>query len=135
MSNYQRIIEENLSKAYQRDPGALQREIPAQRDNGLFCFKAFSQDCVVSQTGIRLDGRSEAGPKGVVISLYCRHTSPDPIQTEPFESFKAFPDSMPYQGAFVNNTERILVPLVPQVEKKREKLNSKPPLEHAPMYL
>jgi hypothetical protein len=122
MSHYEKIIKENLYDAYHHAPGRLEKELPAHREGDRFYFRAFGQDCIISRDGIHLDEKAASGPMGIVISLYCRHVGPERIQMEPFQSFKDFPNSMPYQGAFAANSERILVPHVSQVERKREKI-------------
>jgi hypothetical protein len=40
------------------------------------------------------------------------------MKLQPFFSFKDLPGSMPYQGAFSANSERVLVPFVPKIADK-----------------
>jgi hypothetical protein len=121
---YQKIIKKNLQKAYHHTLEMLENTLPAHRNGDHFYFRAFGQDCIISRDGIYLDGNAEFGPKGIVISLYCCHGNSEKLQIEPFQSFKDFPNSMPYQGAFVANSERILVPLVPEIKRKRTEIKA-----------
>jgi len=69
--------------------------------------------------------RSEVvDPKGLIVSLYALHANPEQLQLEPFKSFKDFPGSMPYQGAFSANSERVLVPHVPLIKEREEDIKA-----------
>jgi hypothetical protein len=54
---------------------------------------------------------------GLLVSLYARHARPDAMETEPFLAFKDFQGSMPYQGAFSANSERVLIPHMARVRE------------------
>ena len=112
-SNYEKIIRENLTKIY--DPSNeknLEEWLPARRSGRFHEFQAFGETCRIGPEEIILSGRPERGSKGLIISLYVFHAKPDPLILSPLKSFKDFPGSMPYQGAFVANSERPLVPYV-----------------------
>ena len=119
-THYERIVQEALTRLYQDRPEDLEACLPAIREGDRFLFRAFGQDCILGPDRITLSGRAETGPRALLIALYARHASSEPIQRDPFRSFKEFPDAMPYHGAFSVNTERVLVPRVPQIREVRE---------------
>lgn len=119
-SNYESIICDNLIDIYGNLPEALEEALPAVRVGNLFHFRAFGEDCILGPDEIILSWRPETGPEGLLISLYAVNASPLPIQLEPFKSFKDLPSSMPYQGAFSVNSERILIPSVPLIRDSQE---------------
>ena len=59
---------------------------------------------------------------GILISLYALHAGPQPHKLEPLKSFRDFPDSMPYVGAFASHTEGILIPQVTKIEKAQNRI-------------
>ena len=119
-SNYEKIIMDNLTRIYARPEGTLERALPADRDGNVFLFRAFGQDCSLGPENISMDGSSEMGPKGLLVSLYAAHVNQDPIQLEPFKAFKDLPGSMPYHGAFSANSEKVLIPHVAQIRKNHD---------------
>ncbi len=116
-SNYEKIIKNNLTGIYANPPEKLQKALPATREDNVFLFRAFGQNCSLGPENIRLDGSQETGPKGLLVSLYAIHVHHEPLQLEPFQAFKDLPGSMPYHGAFSANTEQILVPHVTQIRE------------------
>ncbi len=119
-TNYKKIIHDNLSKIYAQLPDKLEKFLGAERKNDRFCFRAFGEDCCIGPDMISLSGGPVVNPRGLLISLYATHANPDPIQLEPFMSFKDLPDSMPYQGAFKAYSENMLVPHVVSIREKQE---------------
>lgn len=114
--NYEKIISDNLFRFYSEQMDRAEHLLPAQREKKQFHFKAFGEDCVLSPEGITFSGVPEKGPKALLISLYALHINPEPLQQEPFKSFKDFPNTMPYWGAFSANSERVLVPFVNNIK-------------------
>lgn len=125
MSNYLKIIRENLKQAFQKAPEILERSLPATRQGDSFSFRAFGRDCLVSHDSIFLDGKSETGPMGVIISIYVKHVDDHEVVVEPFRSFREFPESMPYQGPFKVNTESVLVPYVERIKESMDLIISR----------
>ena len=122
-SNYEKIILQNLCTIYHNlNENDLEEWLPAHKDSLFFHFSAFGEPCRIGPEEVTLSGIPERGPRGLVISLYCLHAKPDPVVLEPFKSFKEFPDSAPYQGAFTANSERPLVPRVPWVKATLDKI-------------
>jgi hypothetical protein len=119
-SNYERIIRENLSgfSAWLEEAGTEAR-LGAERRGETFCFRAFGQGCRIGREGVFLSEEKVFDPRGIVVSLYARHAAMEPLRAEPFKSFKDFPGSMPYHGAFSANSERVLIPHVSGIEAKR----------------
>jgi hypothetical protein len=117
--NYNRIILDNLSKFFAQIPDDAEKSLGAERKGDNFYFRAFGENCCLDPEIISLSGKPAYGPIGLLISLYAVHVNSEPMQTEPFRSFKDFPDSMPYQGAFSVNTEKVLVPHVLLIEEKQ----------------
>jgi hypothetical protein len=124
-SNYETIIRENLSGfsewlADDRTPDRL----GAQACDGAFRFRAFGMDCRIERQGVYLGEEIVWDPRGIVISLYARHAAGAPAELRPFKSFKDFPGSMPYQGAFHANSERVLVPHVNRIRERSDALKT-----------
>jgi hypothetical protein len=120
-SNYEEIIRENLSGFSNwlkddRTPGRL----GAEERNGSFRFRAFGMDCRIEREGVFLGEEIVSDPRGIVISLYARHAAGGPAELTPFRSFKDFPGSMPYQGAFHANSEQVLVPHVSRIRERSD---------------
>jgi hypothetical protein len=87
-------------------------------------MKALGQECRIEKEGVFLTGERITDPRGIVISLYTRHASREAPKLEPFVAFKDLPGSMPYQGAFAVNSERVLVPHVANILSKRELIHA-----------
>ncbi len=92
--------------------------LPAARDGRRLVFRAFGEECSLDPDGITLSGKAAPDPKGLIISLYAASAHPGPVVLEPFKAFKDLPGSMPYQGAFTVNSERVLVPHVLKIKEK-----------------
>ncbi len=116
-SNYGKIIKDNLTRIYANPPEELEKALLAEREDNVFLFRAFGQDCSLGPEKITMDGTEERGPKGLIVSLYATHINQEKIQLEPFQAFKDFPGSMPYHGAFSANSEQVLVPHVTQIRE------------------
>lgn len=112
-SNYEKIIRDHLSgfAEWMWFPGTEER-LGAARCGEALCMKAFGLDCRIEKEGVFLSGTRISDPRGIVVSLYALHASPEAPQLEPFVAFKDLPGSMPYHGAFAANSERVLVPYV-----------------------
>jgi hypothetical protein len=119
-THYEKIIEQNLQKVYAPLPHDLDSALPGRKEGDLFYFRAFGEDCTLGPDKISLSEKPATGPTGLLISLYAIHVNPQPIQHEPFKSFKDLPGSMPYQGAFSANSEKVLVPYVPGIKERQE---------------
>jgi hypothetical protein len=119
-TNYQKIINANLLGFYNKlHKDNVEKWLGSERKENGFRFRAFGEDCFLNPEGITLSGSHVDDPKGLLISLYALHGSSAPLQLEPFKSFKDFPGSMPYHGAFSTNSERILVPHVHLIREKQ----------------
>jgi len=124
-TNYEKIIHGNLSGFYAQLPReGVETCLGAESKGDGFGFRAFGEDCRIGPDGITLSGRTVVDPKGLLISLYAIHSGPDQVQIEPLKAFKDFPGSMPYQGAFSANSERILVPHVPSIREEQEDIKT-----------
>lgn len=119
-TNYEKIIQENLSRAYQKGEIKLEEMLPATRDGQRLVFRAFGEECSLKPEGVTFSGKTDPGPKGLVTSLYAAHSNPEPVILEPFKAFKDLPGTMPYQGAFTVNSERVLVPHVLKIREKAD---------------
>jgi len=117
-TGYEKIISDNLSKAFSRPLSELERSTGAEREGSAITFRAFGEFCCVDPEKITLSGNLSLDPKGLLVSLYVRHAAPEQIQLDPFKAFKDFQGSMPYHGAFSANSERVLIPHVPQIKAK-----------------
>ena len=122
-SNYETIILENLSQIYHNlSEKNLEEWLPARRSGWLYEFHAFGETCRIGPGVITLSEKPERGPRGLIISLYALHAKPDPLILEPLKSFKDFPGSMPYRGAFTANSELPLVPHVVRAKAVSDKI-------------
>lgn len=121
-SQYERIMLENLGNLFNPFPSNADRSIGARIKGKKLYLRAFGEECCIAQDRVTLSGRLEAGPRGVLVTLYARSAQPVPIALEPFKAFKDFPGSTPYQAAFAANTERVLVPHVEDISKSQERL-------------
>ncbi|MFH1491063.1 MAG: DUF3786 domain-containing protein [Pseudomonadota bacterium] len=117
-TNYEKILRENLNRIHKRAREELQASLPATAGDEGFLFRAFAEDCAIGSDRITFSGRADNGPKGLLISLYGAKASRLEMKIEPFKSFKDFPGSMPYHGAFSANTERVLIPHVGRIKDR-----------------
>lgn len=119
--NYAAIVQHNIDTLFAATGAAadLAARLPGKPDGDSVSFRAFGEPCRISPAGIFLSDVKQAGPKGIVISLYALGANSRPRVMTPFRAFKDFPGSMPYVGAFAAYTQE---PLVPHVEAVREHL-------------
>ncbi len=82
-SNYAAVIRANLQKAFEMAPTALAERLDAPCREGEVIFSAFGCDCRLAPEGIRLMGRTDQGPRGVIISLLARRASAEACIDEP----------------------------------------------------
>ena len=129
---YEKIIRENLTRAYETGEFRLEERLPATRIGGQVVFNAFGEECSLEPDGIAFSGKPDAGPKGLIISLYAAHSHPGPVILEPFKAFKDLPGSMPYQGAFTANTEKRLVPHVLKIKENMTRIAQTFPSQSPP---
>jgi len=122
MTQYEKIIHDNLHVIFQQPSQALVSHIKASISNGNYEFKAFGQNCCISPDGIFLGTERQTGPLGIVLSLYAKHAVPDECIIEPLNAFKSFPDTAPYVGAFASHTEQILIPHVESIDVNRKQI-------------
>jgi len=120
MTQYEKIIQNNLKEIFKQPDDALGLNIKATKLDSGYIFKAFGQSCCLSPDRILLNNERQTGPLGIVISLYARHAVSDECIIEPLNAFKSFPDTAPYVGAFTNYTEKILIPHVETIMAKRQ---------------
>ena len=116
MSNYARIIGNNLERLFRRLPPDLASALPGHREEDRFVFNAFGRVCRLGPDDIILGNETQDGVLGILISLYALHVNSKPLKLEPMKAFKELPDSMPYTRAFASHTEQILVDRVPEIE-------------------
>jgi len=116
--NYQKILQDNLSRLYTAPPPDLAARLAAHPDGDGLVFSAFGEDCRLSPLGIQLGGSPIPAVMGIIVSLYALAASLDAAKLEPWRSFKEIPGSMPYWGAFASHTEQILVPHVAAIKEK-----------------
>jgi hypothetical protein len=108
--NYAKILQNNLDQLYGDLPVDLAGNLPAQQDGERFVFDAFGEKCVIQPKAITLGEKEHSPVFGILISLYALNAHPDICILSPLKSFKEFPDSMPYVGAFATHTEQLLIP-------------------------
>ncbi len=118
------IQKEYLRKVCLRPPEELEKVLPAQRLGNCFRFRAFGEPCELYPHEIVLGGQQLIGPEGILIAMYANHVTNEPLQFHPLKSFKELPHSMPYQGAFSVNAEKILQPYVSAIHKHQSDLTT-----------
>jgi hypothetical protein len=119
-TNYEKIIDKNLKGLFSQPPPGLDRSLGAKKRGESLTFHAFGQECCIDHEKVTLSGCQSVDPKGLIISLYAIHANLEQVQIEPFRAFKDLPGSMPYQGAFSANSERVLVPYIPLITEKKQ---------------
>jgi hypothetical protein len=122
--NFLEIQKEYLRKVCLRPPEELEKVLPAQRLGNCFRFCAFGESCELYPHEIILGGQPLIGPEGILIAMYANHVTNEPLQLHPLKSFKELPHSMPYQGAFSINAEKILQPYVSAIQKHQSDLTA-----------
>ncbi len=115
--NYAKIVEDNLIQLYNNLHKDLANNLPGIQEGDHFLFDAFSKKCVIDPKGITLGDKEYSSVLGILISLYALNARPDVCIPTPLKSFKEFPDSMPYVGAFTTHTEQLLVPHVAKIKE------------------
>ena len=121
-NNYQKIVQENLRRLYSDLPIDLEKTLSGIRERDEFLFQAFGQECWIRKDGVLLADKPQTGVIGILITLYALNAKTDPCQLEPLKSYKDFPNSMPYTGAFTTHTEHILVPKVHELKAGKDKI-------------
>jgi hypothetical protein len=117
-TSYEKIIRDNLREAFSRPLPELERSTGAEREGSSLTLRAFGEACRIDPEKVTLSGVPIVDPEGVLVSLYVRHAGLEEIQIKPFKSFKDFQGSMPYQGAFMANSEQALIPHITQIKKE-----------------
>lgn len=130
--NYAKIVKDNLNQLYSDLPADLAVNLPAEQDGECYSFDAFGEKCVISPERIMLGEKAVSSVFGILISLYALNVRSDISVAAPFKSFKEFPDSMPYVGAFTTHTEQLLVPHVAKIKNEASRINEKLKGEDAP---
>ena len=121
-THYEKMIQKNLGALFEKLPPDLEKRLGAfKRDEG-FSLRAFGEEAWFNHEQVMFSGIKNIDPKGLLVSLYAMHAAPGETQIEPFKAFKDFPGSMPYHGAFSANSERVLIPHVSNILKKKEEI-------------
>ncbi len=115
--NYTKITQDNLNRLYGNLSNDLAKNLPGEQDEERFVFNAFGEKCLIEPEKITLGDQERSSVFGILISLYALNAKPDMCVLTPFKSFKEFPDSMPYVGAFMTHTEQLLVPHVSKIKE------------------
>jgi hypothetical protein len=130
--NYAKIVQDNLDRLYGDLPHDLAKNLPGEQDGERFIFDAFGETCVIEPKRITLGGEEPSSVFGILISLYALNACSDSCVLSPFKSFKEFPDSMPYVGAFRSHAEQLLVPHVAKIKKEVQTITRTLKGENAP---
>ena len=120
--NFLKIQRAYLKELYDHLPQDMEQLLPASREKDTFSFKAFGELCTITPDGITVGGEVLTGPTGILIALYARHARKEPVQLEPFKSFRDLKGSMPYQGAFALRAERSFVPYVDHIQRFKKRV-------------
>ena len=123
-TNYERMIEANLSTLFETLPLDLETRLGATKSGAGFSLRAFGENAWFDQEQVMFEGKKDVTPKGLLVTLYAMHAGAGEIQVEPYKAFKDFPGSMPYHGAFCANSERVLVPHVNNILEQKENIIS-----------
>ena len=120
--NYAKIVQDNLNRLYGNLPKDLAKNLPGEQDRERFIFDAFGEKCVIEPERIRLGEEEHSSVFGILISLYALNARSDICIPSPLKSFKEFPDSMPYVGAFATHTEKLLVPHIVKIKEAAQRI-------------
>jgi len=120
--NYAKIVRDNLEKLYENLPWDLAVALPAHQNGNSFLFEAFGETCEIRTDGIFLNEVQQTGVIGILISLYALNAGLETCLVEPMKAFKDLPNSMPYAGAFVTHTQKILVPYVEKIQLSTDRI-------------
>jgi hypothetical protein len=123
-TNYEKLLLANLSEVFRKTPSDLHERLPARKEGLAYHFRAFGEDCSITQESVLFSDAPDTGPKGLLVSLYARHASPEPIRMEPFNAFRELPNSRPYQEAFSANCERRLIPHVSRIRVRSAQIKT-----------
>ena len=130
--NYSRIVQDNLNRLYGNLPKDLAEKLPGEQDGERFIFDAFGERCVIGPKDITLGEKEHSSVFGILISLYVLNASSDICIPSPLKSFREFPGSMPYVGAFTTHTEQLLIPHVDKIKETVQKITTVLKGEEAP---
>jgi len=120
MSSYEKLISDNLKRAFSlRSASEMEKALGAEKKGDGFFLTAFGECCLIRPYEILISNKKDTGPMALIISIYAFNAPDEEISLEPFISFKDIPGSMPYHGAFHANTERVLIPYVQSIFKKK----------------
>jgi hypothetical protein len=131
-NNYSKIVQDNLDRLYGNVSKDLAKNLPGEQDGKRYIFTAFGEKCIIEPKKITLGQKESASVLGILLSLYALNACPDVCIPLPLKSFKEFPDSAPYAGAFTTHTEHPLVPHVAKIKKAAQTITSSLNGEKAP---
>ena len=120
--NYAKIVQDNLNRLYGSMTKDLVTNLPGKQAGERFIFDAFGEKCVIEPNGITLGEEEHSAVFGILISLYALNARSDICVLSPLKSFKEFPDSMPFVGAFTTHTEQLLVPQVAKIRDAAQRI-------------
>ncbi|GAB6191896.1 DUF3786 domain-containing protein [Desulfocastanea catecholica] len=123
--NYAKIVQDNLNRLYGNLSQDLAKNLPGEQDGERFVFDAFGERCVIEPERITLGEEPHSSVLGILISLYVLNACSDICILSPLRSFKEFPGSMPYVGAFATHTEQLLVPHVTRIKETEQRIIQK----------
>lgn len=123
--NYTIIVKNNLKKFYGGLTDELVKNLPGQQEGQRIRFPAFGEECEITPDGVRLGDREHSPVFGILITLYALNARPDECVVSPLRSFKEFPDSAPYVGAFTTHTEQLIAPHAELVKAKQSLIMEK----------
>jgi hypothetical protein len=130
--NYAKIVQDNLDRLYDNLSKDLANNLPGEQYGSRFVFDAFGEKCVIEPKGVKLGEIEHSSVFGILISLYALNACSDICIVSPFKSFKEFPDSMPYVGAFTTHTEQLLVTYVTKIKESVPRITKALKGEKAP---
>lgn len=122
--NYGEIQKIYLRKAWGRSLSELEAALPARRVGNGLQISAFGETCQLLPEQIILGGREIIGPTGILIALYASYVPAQEIVWYPLQSFKEFPESLPYQGTFTAQAEKPLQPHVGTIQRNISRIIS-----------
>jgi len=123
--NYAKIVQNNLNRLYTNLPKDLAKNLPGEQVGNHFIIDAFGEKCVIKPESISLGDEEHSSVFGILITLYTLNVCSDICVLSPFKSFKEFPESMPYVGAFTKYTEHVLVSFVPRIKEMVQEISRK----------
>jgi hypothetical protein len=119
-TNYERMIETNLSTLFEDLPADLEARLGASKSGNGFSLQAFGEDAWFDHQQVTFSGKKDVTPRGASGLPLCHARKLGEIQVEPFtRRSRIFREACPITGLLAANSERVLIPHVNKILDKK----------------